>query len=434
MVGMVLVGVRRRAVLGLLGIHLTAFGQGAVDAGVRARDGRDLAMVARAVPRCSIEGKVLEEVGALGALLDLERISCDLSGGGGVAVAREAPGPPGMRFAGDALLLPLGDDGVDLLLERLGARARLHDVTIVSSDPPEGIWAVAETVRSALERATANAGSHQGALLRGLTVGDTTGLDATDIERFRRSGLSHIVAVSGSNVAIVLGTVMFLVGALDLRTRVVVAAAALGLFVVVVGPDPSVLRAAAMGAIALATALAGYRAGPLNSLGLAVMAVVALRPGMVWAVGLYLSVAATAGLIVFMGPIARRLHRLPVPVAALVAATVAAQLAVLPILGGVFGEVSVIAPLANILAIPAVAPATILGLAAGCLGLVWPTGGAAVARMASPFAGWILWVARTTGDWDGAVVPLPRTVVWALAGLLGIAAWAALRQPIASGS
>jgi ComEC/Rec2-related protein len=433
--GISLQGLRRRTGLAAIGLVIGAFALGSFDAGLHATEGTELQRSAAKVPRCTFDAKVLEDAGGLGTLIGIESISCDRSiAGPGVAIVRESPGDPGMTFTGNALFLPLGPESLDRVLTHMGVRARLYDLTVRTSRPPTGWQAMARTIRESLIESTSATDGDEAALLRGLAIGDTSELDGRIIEEFRRSGLSHIVAVSGSNVAIVLAAVMLLVAAASLRLRIGAAAAGLALFVLVVGPDPSVLRAAAMGGIALATLLFGYRARPLNVLGLAVIAIVGLRPGIVWALGLHLSLAATAGLILFMAPISRRLEFLPGPVAAIAAATLAAQIAVAPILAASFGEISVVAPLANLLAIPAVAPATILSLMSAVLGLAWPAGGRLLAALAAPFARWILWVAHRAAGWDHAVLPMPWPVTVLVTTAVIAAAWVTLRQPVLSES
>jgi ComEC/Rec2-related protein len=432
--GLVFQVVRRRPGPTLLGLALVAFALGGFNAGVHAREGAGLARAAASVPRCGVSGRVLEDIGSFGTLVAIDAVACDgVLARPGIAFVRDPPGPAGTLFSGEALLVPLDVDGPERVLIRAGARAKLYDLSIRSSRPPTGWQALAESVRASLVRTSSTAAPDQAALLRGLAIGDTSSLDGSIVEDFRRSGLSHIVAVSGSNVAIVLGAVLVLLRSVALLVRVCIAAGSLALFVLVVGPDPSVLRAAAMGGIALSSMLLGYRARPLNALGLAVLCVVGLRPGMVWSVGLHLSVAATAGLILFMGPISRRLGFLPEPVAAVAAATLAAQIGVMPILAAVFGEVSIVAPLANLLAIPAVAPATILSLASAVMGLVWTAGGNAMARAAAPFAHWILWVAERTAQPERAVIPMPAPVTAVVTVAVVLAAWAVLtHQPIPS--
>jgi competence protein ComEC len=99
---------------------------------------------------------------------------------------------------------------------------------------------------------------------------------------------------------------------------------------------------------------------------------------------------------------------LPRPVALALAATIGAQLAVAPVLIATFGELSLIAPLANVVALPAVAPATVLGLLAASSGPVAPGVAQATARGAEPFAGWILGAGDLLGSWRWASVAVPR--------------------------
>lgn len=235
-------------------------------------------------------------------------------------------------------------------------------------------------------------------------------------------------SLSGTNVTIVVGAAALAVSRLALRTRVIACAAALGLYVAVVGPEPSVLRAATMGGIALVALAGGRRTEPLHALGVALIVVLALRPGLVFSVGLHLSAAATAGIVLFAGRLARRMSGLPRAVALVLAVTLAAQVAVAPVLIGVFGELSVVAPLANLLAAPAVAPATVLGLGGAVAGSVWPAAGVLLARAAEPFVGWILAVGRTTGGWSGASLEVPRWWAWPLGAFVVVAALATRRD------
>jgi competence protein ComEC len=228
------------------------------------------------------------------------------------------------------------------------------------------------------------------------------------IESFRRAGLSHLVAVSGSNLAILLGALALVFRKLDHKLRVAAAGAAIALFVLIVGPQPSVLRAAAMGTVAVAAMGWGRRTEPLLALGFGVLAVVLWRPALVFSVGLQLSAAATGGIVLWTKPLAERMPWLPVPIRVALAATLAAQVAVAPLLVATFGQLSLVAPLANLLAFPAVAPATILGLAGGALAAVHPGLGIAVGHLASLSAGWILFVAGRLGPLTWASIDLPR--------------------------
>ena len=267
-------------------------------------------------------------------------------------------------------------------------------------------------------------------LVRGLTIGDTTGIDPATEEEFRRTGLAHLVAVSGSNVAIVLGAVIVTVRRLRPMARTLSCIAALAFYVVIVGPEPSVLRAASMGTIVIVGLVWGHRAEPLHALGLALIALIAIRPGLTSSVGLHLSAAATAGLVLWARPLAEWLERfIPTPVAWGLGATLAAQVAVAPVMIVVFGEVSLVAPLANVLALPAVAPATVLGLGAAIAGLAWPALGSVAGHVAGELAGWVLAVADRLARPPWASVGCSSSVGWFLgAVVLGAAAFTLARR------
>jgi competence protein ComEC len=234
--------------------------------------------------------------------------------------------------------------------------------------------------------------------------------------------------VSGTNVAIVLGAVVLAAAPLPHKLRVVLCGLGLVLFVLVVGPEPSVLRAAVMGAIGLVALAWGRRAEPLHALGLALLVVLAFRPSLSSSVGLQLSVAATAGIVLWSPSLAHRLRVLPRVVALGLAATVAAQVAVAPLLVGTFGQLSLAGPLANLLAMPAVAPATVLGVGAALIGTVSELGGVAAARVAEPFSAWILFVGNGIGDLSWSAVELPRATAWMAAAPLLVAAAGALHD------
>lgn len=425
---------RRLPRLRLLLLFVVAGLAGLSSVHVRNAAPSSLEVLARRVPTCDAGGRVIELSGGLGTLVDVERLSCVALGAmvveAGMGVVDGAFGQAGSRAEGRWRLIPFGRDGFSAARKRLGAGAELEPLDVRLLPPRGGATAVAASVRGGLLRATEPLPERERALVRGLTIGDTTGFDPGTTELFRRAGLSHLVAVSGSNVAIVLGAASFALRSIGHRWRVALSAAALGLFVLVVGPQPSVLRAAAMGGVALAAIGWGRRTEPLQALGLALMFVIALRPGMVHSVGLHLSAAATAGIVLWTTPLSQRLTLLPAPVALALGATVAAQVAVAPVLVGTFGELSLVAPLANLVAFPAVAPATVLGLAAGLTALVGAPLGLLLARAAAPFAHWILVAASRFGEAPYAAIELPRWV-GVLLGMAVVALVArSLRKPV----
>nr|MBA2599340.1 ComEC/Rec2 family competence protein [Actinomycetota bacterium] len=377
-----------------------------------------LGMLSKEVPECALRGAVLEHVGGLGTLVSADRLACDdyapLTNGGPV-ILEGTVGQPGGAIRARGLLLPLREDPFDIARGHLGAQAALHASDVSTNPPSSGAHYVAAKVRSGLTRSTDPLDAHTGALIRGLTIGDTRAFDERVLETFRRAGLSHLLAVSGSNVAVVLATAGLLLRRVALVTRLLLAASALSFFVLVVGPEPSVLRAAVMGGIGLAALAWGERAEPLQALGVALTILLLVRPGMLFSVGLHLSAAATAGIVLWADPLARRLRGLPRPLALALGATLGAQFAVAPIVVVVFGEASLIAPLANVLAFPAVAPATVLGLAAGTVGAASVPLGMAVAYVAAPFARWILVVGNALGEPRWASIEVGHSWGWVLA-------------------
>ena len=412
---------RRRPVAACASIACIAAGLGAVGAEAREARMRPLARLAERVPHCRLVGSVVEHMGGLGTLIAVDAADCGRGGrlrAAGTVAADLPRADSGASLEAQGWLVPLGTSGFDLARRRLGAAAslRISDAQIgeVSSAPAR----LAATVRSGLRAATARLPPDRGALIRGLAVGDTGGMSASAEADLRRAGLSHLVAVSGSNVAIVLGTIGLAARRLGLRARIALGALGLAGFVLVVGPEPSVLRAAAMGGIGLAALALGRRADPLFGLGLALIVVIGTRPGMLFSVGLQLSAAATAGIVLWARPLAGAFRRLPAVVAVPLAVTIAAQVAVAPLLALIFGEVSVVAPAANLLAAPVVPWATVAGLGAGIAAAAAPSAGRLVAELASPAAGWVLSVSDLLGGAPWASAAPPRWAGWGLAAIV----------------
>lgn len=420
--------VRRNPVSILAALALFGFACGAGAAAAQERS-PVLRSLAVGVPECRGSGTVLDSLGGLGTAVALETLHCEGHEPvttGGIAVA-DISAHAGSRFEASGWLIPLGDDHFDRARARAGAAAELAIIDI-DVGRPAGLAALAAAVRDGLVEAGAALDPPEAALLRGLTIGDTQAISGSTLHEFRRAGLSHLLAVSGSNVSIVLGAVMLLGSRLPFRWRLCVGAAALGLFILVVGPDASVLRAAAMGAAGLVALAVGTRAEPLHVLALAVAVVVAIRPQIVFSVGLHLSVLATAGIIMLTPAILQFLRPLPRLVTLPLAVTIGAQFAVLPLLVIVFQEVSLVAPLANLVAAPAVAPATVLGLAGGAVAPVHAGLGSLLLRGAEPFVSWILFVGRTCAQPSWAATQASSSLGWALTLPLAAAFWWALRR------
>lgn len=248
-------------------------------------------------------------------------------------------------------------------------------------------------------------------LVPGAAIGDTSALPVPLADDMKISGLTHITAVSGSHFAIVFLVILGLTWRLPRTLRaVLVAAVALG-FVALVHPSPAVLRAAAMGGVAI---LGLVRSRPSQSLAALCAVVVGLLVYDPWHArdyGFVLSVLATGGLVLGAGPIADFLHRpsrgepfLPKVAARALAVPIAAQLAVGPVLLTLQPYVSVYSVAANIAAAPALFPATVFGLAATVLAGVWPLGALVCAHIASGATWWIAHVAQVSAGAPGSTL------------------------------
>ncbi len=230
----------------------------------------------------------------------------------------------------------------------------------------------------------------EAALGAGILLGVRAGIDPAIRDAFAVAGLSHVVAISGWNVAIVVALIASATRRLRERfgpvVPAVVAMSAVCGYVVLVGASPAVVRAALMAGALLAARLGGSPAHALSALMAAVLLMLAVTPTALWDIGFQLSALATAGLILLAAPIEARLARWPAWLRTPVALTVAAQLATLPVLLATFGQVSLVAPLANVIVVPLI-PAVMAGTAVAALL------GALAAEMPLPIAsdivGWL---------------------------------------------
>jgi competence protein ComEC len=248
-------------------------------------------------------------------------------------------------------------------------------------------------------------------LLPGMVTGDTSGLDEQLKTAMKTVGLTHLTAVSGANCSLILGALLLAARSLRLARlpAAALALAGLGLFVLMVGPDASVLRAALMGAIALAS-LAGGRTGRgLSFLCLAVIGLLLIDPGLGTSFGFLLSVLATVGIIVLGRQIADWIPRaVPRWAAAGVAVPLSAQVLCGPIVVLLQPQFATYSLPANILVAPLAAAVTILGTAAVPLVPIVPWLAAALIGVAGFFASGVSAVARFAAGLPGAAPPWPE--------------------------
>ncbi|QCQ18097.1 MBL fold metallo-hydrolase [Microbacterium sp. RG1] len=300
--------------------------------------------------------------------------------------------------------------------DRAALVVRAERVELVRA--PEGVAAASAWLRARLAASTEGLPAPGAGLIPGLAVGDTGGVDAELEQQMRAASLTHLTAVSGANCAIVVGLAFLLAARCGIgRTgRVIAGLSALAGFVVLVTPEPSVVRAATMSAIAMLALLLGRRGSGLALLALAVCVLLAADPWLALSLGFALSAAATGALLVLAPPLARGLCRfLPASLALALAVPLSAQLVCGPLIVLVSPGVAVYGVPANLLAAPAAPAATVLGLAA-CLAGPVPVLQAGLSALTWVPAAWIAGIA-------GAVDALPaRTLPWAegLPGLVGL--------------
>ena len=296
--------------------------------------------------------------------------------------------------------------------------------------PPAAWWTAAETVRRSLRDSVAHLPEHPRALVPALVVGDDAAMDPGLAEDFRATGLTHLLAVSGTNLTLLVGFLLVLARWLGVRGRGLYAVGAVGIvgFVLLARAEPSVVRAAAMGTVALLGLGADGRRRGSRGLGVAVLALLLLQPALAVTVGFALSVAATAG-IIFLAPRWRdALQRwLPRWLAEAVSVPAAAQLACTPLVAALSGQVSLVAVAANLLVAPAVGPATVLGLAGGLLDLLWAPLGRPAGSAAGGCVAWIVLVAERGASLPTAAVgwgsdPVSITLLTAGCGGLAVLA------------
>src|SRR5450755_2228542 len=241
--------------------------------------------------------------------------------------------------------------------------------------------------------------------------------------------LTHIVAVSGANVAIVLGAALAVARQFGARRRVQALVGVLTIvgFVVVARPQASVLRAAAMGLVAVLALATGRRRRALPALCAAVLCLIYVDPTLSRSVGFALSVVATGALLVLAPPLRARMStRLPGWLADALAVPTAATLACAPLIASISGQISLASIPANLLAEPAVAPATVLGVVTAGLAQISMGAAQLVARVDGMPCAWLVFVARTFARLPGAAVPWPRGARGSLALALLIVAAALL--------
>jgi len=316
---------------------------------------------------------------------------------------------PGQRISVSARVLASKEPRVAALLI---TNSKIKVVSLPSK------WA-ASLARIRLGLRSASGGGDGGSLIPGMVLGDTSLQSDEFKDQMRRSGLTHLVAVSGANFAIVSAFVLWCMQFVfrTMRLRVLATAIALICFIALVRPSPSVLRAAAMAAVLLIAYATKRGADSLPALGFAIAAVVIGDPWQSRDPGFALSVLATAGLLLFAPRIVAFFERaLPKLLAQAMAPPIAAMVFCAPVIVAIAGYLSPMSIVANLLAAPAVAPITIVGFIAALISPIFPQVSEVLIYLVKPMAWWI----ATVADWAAGFRVL--TIQKGLIGFLAITA------------
>jgi competence protein ComEC len=319
-------------------------------------------------------------------------------------------------------------------LRRAGVHAILHARRLERTGARRGgpAGAIDAVRRRAKAGVSAGLDPSLGALARGMVLGEDEDIPAGMSDDFKRSGLAHVLAVSGQNVTLLAVLAWPLLGAIGIgrRARLAVVLALIGVYVPLTGAGPSILRAGVMGAAGTIAALAGRPASRWYALLLSAAVTLALDPRAWQDAGWQLSFAAVAGIFLLHGPLTRTLDRVPEPLRAGAAVTIAATVATAPLMSFHFGRVSLVSLFANLAALPAIAPVMWIGMLDSAVGQVWSEPAVAMNALDGYLLGYVATIAHWSADAPGAVLEARIATPAALAvsyGCLGAALLAARR-------
>jgi competence protein ComEC len=313
-----------------------------------------------------------------------------------------------------------------------------HVVGRVEVEHVAGAGAGAAATRAAnrVHRVIGDIGStwspDRGALLSGLVLGNDRALSEPALAAFRRSGLAHLTAVSGQNVALLLSLVSPLLMRTGRRTRFVLTVAVVAWFAVLTRFEPSVLRASTMALLGASAAVLGRDRRPIRLVALAGMVLLLVDPFLVRSVSFWLSMSATSGLILATPSIARvfdaRRRARPAqgtrPVVAAFSTTAGAQIGVLGVSTAVFGLPSSISLITNLLA---VAPAGLVMTSGPVLAAVGAWSPEVAQWCARPVEALVWWI-ETVAQWGNRLAPPTPVDVMVWVTVIGVTVWGSWRR------
>ncbi|HWM92017.1 MAG TPA: DNA internalization-related competence protein ComEC/Rec2 [Thermoanaerobaculia bacterium] len=311
-------------------------------------------------------------------------------------------------------------------------RIRVKSRSLMEVEAPPGpVSRLSAALRGRVEKAYQAAGldSPGKSLARALVLGDASTFPLEHKRGLRVTGLYHLLSVSGVHVALVAGAVWLLAGWLPRSLRLILMLVAIGLYLLLVGPLPALVRAAVMGVLTVTALLAERPPAAVNALGWAVILLVLERPDIVQSVAFQLTVSATAGLLLLGPPLAERWRQwLPPWLASSFAASVGAQLLTIPWALPRFHLLSPLAPLFNLPAVPWTGLALGVSLLWTGVSLLSPDLASTLLPVLDLFAAPFSWPARTGPSvWLPVPLVLSPAAAWLLAFLLALLLLARLR-------
>lgn len=365
-------------------------------------------------------------------------------GAGAGAIPSEAnAGAPGTPGFGPLPARETADFDFAAFLRSRGIGREVEIESLVPIGRRGGVAGVVDSMRRHAEAGiAAHLSADLAALARGMVLGEDGDIPETTRDDFRRSGLAHLLAASGQNVALLcaLALPLLMLAGASQQVRIAVLLPLVAIYVSLAGSGASITRAGIMAGAGLLAIAAGRRASAVYALLLAAATTLALNPRAPGDPGWQLSFAAVAGMLA-LGPVVQRpLRRLPRPAAEAIGATVAATVATSPLLAHQFGAVSIAALPANLVAFPAVAPIMWIGMGEAAIeqlaALAGPLAAAAdlleaiVAPVTAMALRWVAAVATRFADpvWAQTQVRLSWTAVGAAYAAIAATAFAAMRM------
>ncbi|MBN2304902.1 MAG: ComEC/Rec2 family competence protein [Anaerolineae bacterium] len=354
-----------------------------------------------------------------------------------------------VRVSGQLLTPPEFDDfSYRDYLARRGIHAMIPNAQVDILEHDQGqpwyaaMYKLKERAQQTIDRLLP---SPQAPLLSGILLGVESSISDDVREAFNRTGTSHVIAISGANIIVVIGVLMKLLEpGLGKRRAGWVTMIGVGVYTLFVGADPAVVRAAIMGGLAVMASQLGRKTYGLTSLAFAIWLMTAWNPLTLWDVGFQLSIAATAGLILFGDIFTRWLEKLLRLVFAQdtarkvtqwlsepIAVSLAAQITTTPLILVYFGRLSAISLLANILIVPVQSYIMTVGWLAVLVGMIWSTLGELLA--------WVVWIpltytievvrALSKVEWASVNVDFSSSYAWGFYSALLVLALMMIQHP-----